>query len=787
MRIEGLRLSWFRGAGPEVVLETKGKSVACFGPNGAGKSTFVDALEYLAGDGKIDHLSHEYSGKSQINGVRNTHAPAASPATIEIAFARDATIKASISPKGAIKIEPSSDAARTALDSWRASQLILRQDEVARFIHATKGEKYSALLPLLGLGDLETVVDNVRKLGKEIAKQGRIAELAAQVESSVDEGVDEAWSTLARLGDRYGVPAPAPASSDAAAQVAGVDAADALAAAIQHRLAAVDDDSRRRQLLEQIRALDLGAKARGAQAAAASVASGFDQIVHGRMRAIEGAGVVLAKAKAGKNDAVDCPSCGRSIARKELAAHVAKELDALARVRDQWRAWESAAASLETGRLTLNEAASRLDPADGELKHAFADFAAAATEPASADGESLAPRAPDSAALAKLVECAARLDRAIANELASAPPTAGELVADAESVSRARAVLDRRSAASRLASVRSIGDALDSIEAALRAEMHTEADRLVGEISAEVQRLWSRLHPGEPIEDVRLYAPEADKALDVSLKYYGRDQPSPRLTLSEGHRNSLGLCIFLALVRLRAPAERPIVLDDIVSSLDREHRGRVIDLLATEFADRQVLLFTHDHEWFADLRASLSRKTWLFEKLLPWNGPEVGLRWSGSVGRLEEARQLLADGHPEAAANRARADMDEHLAIAAEKLELQIPYRRGEHNDHRTWNDFLTKLISVGKKGLEVESKAEIEASSGRLEALEKANGLLTTIGNRGSHRGAIPHGDAEALINACERALDALRCSACDEPIWAAKSAKRCQCRCGQLAWKIA
>ena len=196
MRIEGLRLSWFRGAGPEVSLEPKGKSLACFGPNGAGKSTFVDALEYLAGDGKIDHLSHEYAGKSQINAVRNTHAPAASPATIEVTFPRGATLAASITAKGAVKIVPSEEAAATALASWRSAQLILRQDEVARFIHATKGEKYSALLPLLGLGEIETVVDNLHRLAREVAKQGQVAELDGE-----DRGIRRRRWTRRRAGN----------------------------------------------------------------------------------------------------------------------------------------------------------------------------------------------------------------------------------------------------------------------------------------------------------------------------------------------------------------------------------------------------------------------------------------------------------------------------------------------------------------------------------------------------------------------------------------------------------
>jgi hypothetical protein len=60
---------------------------------------------------------------------------------------------------------------------------------------------------------------------------------------------------------------------------------------------------------------------------------------------------------------------------------------------------------------------------------------------------------------------------------------------------------------------------------------------------------------------------DQDKAIDISLNFFGTEQESPRLTLSEGYRNSLGLCIFLSLAK-SDPNGDPIVLDDIVSSLD---------------------------------------------------------------------------------------------------------------------------------------------------------------------------------------------------------------------------
>src|SRR3990172_13134103 len=75
MRVESIKLSWFRGAGESVCLSPRSKSIVIYGANGAGKSSFADAFEYMVSKGKIDHLAHEYSGLHQRHGLRNTHAP----------------------------------------------------------------------------------------------------------------------------------------------------------------------------------------------------------------------------------------------------------------------------------------------------------------------------------------------------------------------------------------------------------------------------------------------------------------------------------------------------------------------------------------------------------------------------------------------------------------------------------------------------------------------------------------------------------------------------------------
>lgn len=84
MPIDKISISWFRGAADSTCLATGRKSIVGYGPNGSGKSCFVDALEYLLTGGKIEHLSHEYSGSRLERAIINTHMPSTARCYVEI-------------------------------------------------------------------------------------------------------------------------------------------------------------------------------------------------------------------------------------------------------------------------------------------------------------------------------------------------------------------------------------------------------------------------------------------------------------------------------------------------------------------------------------------------------------------------------------------------------------------------------------------------------------------------------------------------------------------------------
>ncbi len=72
---------------------------------------------------------------------------------------------------------------------------------------------------------------------------------------------------------------------------------------------------------------------------------------------------------------------------------------------------------------------------------------------------------------------------------------------------------------------------------------------------------------------------------------------------SEGHQDSMGVCLFLALSEhLNTSLIDLIILDDVVMSVDVGHRRAFCSVLATNFPDKQFIITTHDTTWANQIR-----------------------------------------------------------------------------------------------------------------------------------------------------------------------------------------
>ena len=215
----------------------------------------------------------------------------------------------------------------------------------------------------------------------------------------------------------------------------------------------------------------------------------------------------------------------------------------------------------------------------------------------------------------------------------------------------------------------------------------------------------------------------------------------------------------------------------------------VQELLEKEFSDRQVIILTHDREWYTELRHQLGNTgRWNFRTLLPYETPDIGIRWSHGTSTFDDARSLLAT-RPDSAASEARKIMDVELSLIAERLQIRLPYLRADKNDMRTAYDFLNRIVADAKQCFQKRDGDRFVAHEEAIEACAEAERLLVSWGNRGAHSFGVAKAEAAKLIDACEEAIAAFVCDLCNPhcDVWKLeeRNGKYVQCQGGHIRWR--
>lgn len=784
MKIKTVELSWFRGAAHTTILDTSSKSVVVYGPNGSGKSTFPDSFEYLYKSGYINHLSHEYSGQKQEKGVRNTHA-GENNSKLTFSFDGRNTVNIIINKDGNHKFDFSPESFQEIIKRCEADRFILRQDEVANFINKSKSDKYSALLPLLGLSNYETVADNLKRLSKSIidvsnleATRQRLKDLLESanqlVPSHADRGIQDVLNKLSR---RYLEKVPSERDK----------IIEELSISIDEKIKKANAEIKKCEMLKQIYRENINEKLAEVITNQERALRDVDSLLGRRIEVLEKSSAF--SDALGDDETINCPSCGHEILKSEYISHVEIELKQLTEVKKTYQmARQSRKDFLDSLRqiFQINGDEDILKwlglDSQTDLKKSFDVLLGLQLD------ESQESFTQEKIKVIKLnIEIIVDF---IKREVEKACPTVEELIKDRDTIKIIQLLPEINLLEKKIPRIVNVLEYIGKTEDVIRQKLKDKTELVISQISSGVMSMWSILHPGEPIDDIRLIVPESsDTAIDICLKFHGVEQSSPRLTLSEGHRNSLGLCVFLTLAKISECQDQPMILDDIVTSLDREHRALVAELLRNNFSERQILLFTHDREWFNELKYVLPHSNWKFLTLKPWTRPEIGLQWFPEIiSDLWEAKNLMEVDLP-AAGNRARGIMDTNLSLIADKLRIQVQYEKGDKNDHRGAVEFLERITLEADK----EQKFKRKTGDSYVEYPEAISdwkttkSLLITLANRASHGGEITNSEVIRLIELCEKSLSYFKCDECNNYVWVLeqKQQKRLQCSCGKLQWR--
>lgn len=166
----------------------------------------------------------------------------------------------------------------------------------------------------------------------------------------------------------------------------------------------------------------------------------------------------------------------------------------------------------------------------------------------------------------------------------------------------------------------------DFIDKEIRSHIQSFVDQLktlINEYYKEIQQ------NADIIPEIALEFSGEDDAnqqqLNLIINFYDREKVLPSGYLSDSQLHTLALSFRLAAIKLFNKGCPFIVLDDIVTSYDADHRKAIAALLATHFKDCQIILTTHEELFFKCLEDHLPKSNWRFKRiinLVPDFGPK---------------------------------------------------------------------------------------------------------------------------------------------------------------------
>lgn len=313
-------------------------------------------------------------------------------------------------------------------------------------------------------------------------------------------------------------------------------------------------------------------------------------------------------------------------------------------------------------------------------------------------------------------------------------------------------------------------------------------ENFITSFSGTINEYYQFMNPGEQFQELRIVTIGEDDELNgitIEYQYNGNWVSPPQKYFSESHLNCFGLSFFLASVIAFNRENKFLLLDDVISSFDSNHRKRFADLIFEKFSDYQIILLTHEHDWYQYVSQLAKRKSWLINEI-KWSDTE-GTHLEDKPTDLREIIELnLSKGNVDLLGNPIRKYLEHSLKEICANLEVKVNFKFNEVNEKRMPDELLNELKSKINK-----SSNELKAQMPIIDRIINSN----ILGNLLSHDNPFSPklGDLKAFwadLNEIEK-LFYCQETTCKKPILVkhfdtVKKRIRCGCDKTSYDWKI-
>ncbi len=749
MKVKNLEICGIRGIRKIVNLDlSPGKSVLIYGDNGSGKSSIADAFEWFYYD-KVKHLTSEEIDIKGITALRNTFLSDNQDAYFDLKYSNskyDST-KRLFLKKSKLTIEHSnaSQDFKDYLSTSLKENLILRYKDLLRFILSTKAEKLEEISQIIGFSEVSKVKGIFKKAVGELKKEQKIKDYNNHIsikQRSVMEQIGQSiFDDNQYLNAIKELVAPLNLSVEIKDD-AGINNVLELLKKPEDK-EAVEQQLSYEKIIENLSNFkasfdNICSSYKSFYKKYQQIANDQDKLKKIGLEPLLSQGFSILEKRLYEEDR--CPLCLQDKSREELIDELRKRLEELTIVKKEK---EAAIDEKDTTQRFVQGAITEINNALKE-KSMLLD---------------------ENADLRKKVE---RLKEIISTALEKLQKTD---ISEIEQVSKPEdfidldatflqdlnsSFIDKKSKIitgkkedqtftvySKVFSVRQFYDEIKSMKKA--SEVLTQQQQsmeliyndfvkkqreglcaFLESISRYMNDLYLFMNTSENVSEIELIPLGADDeflGITLQFKFHGKSESPPHKYLSESHLNCLGICLFLASVKAFNKFNKFIVLDDVISSFDTNHRALFARLLVEKFNDYQIFLFTHEKDWFEIVSNMVKGKNWLIKKMR-WEHEGGASIEEPLIDLKERIETKLKSSDSSELGNMIRKYLERLLKDVCFNLEVKVKFLFNEHNENRMSNELLSEL-----KGKLKDRKCELKDQP----VFDRLNASMF-LGNRTSH-----------------------------------------------------
>lgn len=800
--IRKIKLQGFRGARLPVDLGLPGyASIAVYGDNGGGKSTITDALEWFYFN-KVGHLWREDCKEECL---RNTHFPDSQDSLASIQFS-DASLNSdkTLNSKFKGKHSNTTKQFKDYLEQSQKERLLLRYGDILRFVLLTKGDKRTEIMGIIGYAPVADVRSTLGSACNALERNPGFRSVRDQIEKNNAYLMGKIGQTIENEGELYLVVNAQIKPLDLGIVVNDESSFKACIDAIQVK---TDKDklARSQKLSDLQRALEDLRKEVEKTDNYDSFLKAYTALLKDKEKIrridlsqlLEQGQEVIQDKIMGENI---CPLCLSGIDSAAVLQGIAERLReleeinrevqdvngkknlALLNLRNIKKAFDEAVRAkieddvdfkavndgVSKAQLSLDQSIKDVDEKFGKLEiiDKDDDLFEAQFNTLKAKIEGLVHKIPSKiAGLAETEGQRLRLQ-------------IFDLINDVTRKFKDNKVLSKELDAfeTQLATLTKVKDSFIQLQGQV-------LQNALNAISSDVDKFYGQINAQEGIEKIRLDL-VGEEGVEFKYTFHGKDSHPPLKYLSESHLYCLGICLFLASIKLFNKLNRFFILDDVITSFDSDHRVPFLRLLQDHFKDYQIILLTHERFWYELTNAEMRSHGWLFNDV-SWS-IEDGIQMKQSVVSIRERIDYKVKNGDFAVGNDLRKLLERILKDISVNLEVKMKFLPDGLNERRITGEMLSELRAKLNKEKSDVREAPI------LDRLATSS-LITTTASHDSPPFQ-SKGDIQQVMKDIEEFEALFLCSEknCNRLVsleFADKAGKKVKCRCGkkEIQWQFA